>query len=208
MNRLLARICFAFCAFGLLAAFFAYAIPSQKRATSQGVYAPLLGAAKAIQPNESDRLGVFSYLSPAGSFSLPDMKGTKYGLEDFRGKVVFLNFWATWCKPCQEEWPGMQLLASQLDPSKFVMLAVSVDEKREDLEKFMKDNQVANNVLILHDPTARVAQSYGTTGWPETFVILPDGTLLHHFVGPRFWDSPNALSYFDLLLKKTFFGRS
>ncbi len=137
--------------------------------------------------------------TPAPDFRLPSLDGRETELASLRGKVVLLNFWATWCPPCVEEMPSLERLHRKLGPEGLVVLAVSTDEDRADLESFVTRN--ALTLPVLRDPGGVVAaDSYRTTGYPETFVIDRSGVLLQHTVGPAEWDTPEALAYFRGLL--------
>lgn len=135
----------------------------------------------------------------APDFSLADLQGTHYRLADFRGKVVFLNLWATWCAPCQAEMPSMEALYRRLHGRDFVMLAVSQDvEGAAAVAPFVREHRITFPVLL--DPEARLSPRYGVTGYPETFIIDRSGQVVEHFIGPAAWDSPQMAAYFDRLL--------
>ena len=123
----------------------------------------------------------------APGFALPRLDGTTVRLEDLRGKVVLLNFWATWCKPCEDEMPAMQRLYEGLAGADFEMLAVSVDEKRAPVEAFQK--RLGLGFPILHDPARRVSEAYQTYRYPESYLIDRDGRILARYIGPRDWDA-------------------
>ena len=133
--------------------------------------------------------------SPAPDFTLPDMSGRKVSLSDFKGKAVFLNVWATWCAPCRREMPDIQSLARKMDPEKFVVLAVSVDQGgREDVAQFYKGRRL--DIPTLLDQEGKVAKLYGVTGYPETFLIDKKGQLVERFIGPRHWLSSKFMNLF------------
>ena len=143
------------------------------------------------------RVGRTGY--PAPDFTLADLQGTPYRLADFRGKVVFLNLWATWCAPCQAEMPAMETLYRRLRGRDFVMLAVSQDaEGAAAVGPFVRQHQLTFPVLL--DPDARLSPRYGVTGYPETFIIDRSGQVVEHFIGPAEWDSAQMAQYFDQLL--------
>ncbi len=136
--------------------------------------------------------------TPAPEFSLPDLEGRIHKLSDYRGKVVFLNFWATWCDPCKDEMPSMEMLHRTLKDKPFVILAVSVDKKREDIEKFLREYNIS--FLILHDRKGSVKELYKTTGVPETFIIDQNGIIAEKVWGPRDWTRrENLKTIFRLL---------
>lgn len=128
------------------------------------------------------------------------LAGGTTDLGSLRGRVVLVNFWATWCPPCVEEMPSLERLSRLLGPEGLVVLGVSVDEDEKAVRDFLA--RVAVSFPILRDPGAHTAAAYRTTGYPETFVIGRDGTLLRTFVGPAQWDTPEALDYFRSLLPR------
>lgn len=127
--------------------------------------------------------------SPAPEFSLPRLgDGAPVSLRDLRGRVVLLNFWATWCKPCEDEMPAMESLYRALQGDGFELLAVSVDAGDDEVEAFR--GRLGLAFPILRDPDRRVATRYQSLRFPESFLIGPDGVVAARFIGPREWDAP------------------
>ena len=125
----------------------------------------------------------------APEFELPGIDGKTHKLSEYRGKVVFLNFWATWCKPCEEEIPSMQKLHENLKGFPFEIVAVSVDkEGPEVVEPFLKNYGVT--FPVLQDRKGRTKELYKTTGVPETFIIDQNGVIAEKVWGPRDWLDP------------------
>lgn len=116
---------------------------------------------------------------------LKDRSGREVSLTEFHGKVVFLNFWATWCAPCREEMPSLAALARSMDARDIVFVAVSVDEEWDVVNQFAAKTPLPFTVLL--DPEHEVAASYGSVKFPESFVIGKDGELLYKIVGARDW---------------------
>jgi peroxiredoxin len=136
----------------------------------------------------------------APEFSLADLAGNAVRLANYKGRVVFLNVWATWCPPCREEMPAMQALYERLRGPGFEMLAVSADEGgRVMVEPFVNERRLTFPVLL--DPEGQVALRYGVTGFPETFVIDRNGRVVSHAIGPRDWSSPESVAAFQRLLE-------
>ena len=131
----------------------------------------------------------------APDFNLPTLDGGTLRLADYKGKLVFLNIWATWCAPCREEMPSMQRLAEKLAGGDFAMITISIDEKTEEVEKFVKELGLTFPVGM--DPAQKVAADYKITGVPETYIISPDGVVTHHLIGPGDWDEPGIVRAFS-----------
>lgn len=130
----------------------------------------------------------------APDFALPDLKGKMVKLSDYRGKVVFVNFWATWCKPCEEEMPSMQRMYEVLKKQyqNFELLAVSIDSKEPDaVEAFAKKYEVT--FPVLHDKKGKIKEMYKTTGVPETFIVDQNGVIAEKVWGPRNWSKKDSV---------------
>jgi peroxiredoxin len=135
----------------------------------------------------------------APDLRLPSLAGGEVDLAAYRGRVVLLNFWATWCPPCVAEMPSLERLHRALGPEGLAVVTVSADDDVAGLRDFVKRNGITLPVLL--DPDGRVAgRAYGTTAYPETFVLDGSGILLQHYVGPARWDAPEALAHFRNLL--------
>jgi thiol-disulfide isomerase/thioredoxin len=132
-------------------------------------------------------------------FSLEALGGGKTSLDDYKNKVVFLNFWATWCPPCIEEMPSMVRLHERMkDDDRFVMLAVSADEGWDPVKKFFA-NRAQPKFKVLLDPSGQIAKQYGTTMFPETYVVV-NGKIIGFIEGPRDWDRWFADEYLRSLV--------
>ena len=131
--------------------------------------------------------------SRAPEFSLPRLGGGEpMRLADLRGRVVLVNFWATWCKPCEEEMPAMQRLYQALAGPGFELLAISVDEDPAPVERFRE--RLGLEFPILLDPDQRVAHAWQTFRFPETLLVDAEGSVVERYVGPKAWD---AVAYVD-----------
>lgn len=124
---------------------------------------------------------------PAPVFALPLLDGGSVDLASLRGRIVLLNFWATWCKPCEDEMPAMQRLHDALAGPDFELVAVSVDASRDDVVKFR--DRLGLTFPIANDPDKRVSESYQSYRYPESYLIGRDGTILSRYIGPRDWDA-------------------
>lgn len=136
---------------------------------------------------------------PLADFTLPDLHGRSVQLSELRGKVVFINIWATWCQPCIDEMPTIQRLYDLLQARGLEVLAVSLDPLGEQVvAPFMRDYQLTFPALL--DPASRVERLYGTMGVPESFIVDKRGVLVEKVVGPRDWSHPQMLALFERLL--------
>jgi cytochrome c biogenesis protein CcmG/thiol:disulfide interchange protein DsbE len=129
---------------------------------------------------------------PAPTFTLTDLHGTNWRLADLRGKVVFLNFWATWCQPCLQEMPSMKALDQRMPEGSFQMLTVLFNDRPEIAQNVVRKMGLTFPVLV--DANGVAARQYGLTGVPETYIIDPQGVLREKFIGPLDWSSPAALN--------------
>lgn len=125
--------------------------------------------------------------------------GRPVGIEDYRGKVVLLNIWATWCPPCVEEMPSMERVHRKLAGTDFHVVAVSVDEADSTVvSKFAKD--LGLTFEIVHNRDGSIRRIYQTAGVPESFVIDRDGVIIKKVIGAAAWDSPVNEALFRSLL--------
>ena len=134
----------------------------------------------------------------APPFELLDLDGGSHRLADFAGQVVLLNFWATWCPPCVEEMPSLQRLADLLEDDGLAVVAVSVDERYDDIAPFVEEHRL--RFLVLHDLGKRVSRRYEVFQFPETWLIGRDGRLVSRVIGARDWSAPESLRVFRDLL--------
>jgi peroxiredoxin len=138
---------------------------------------------------------------PAPDFVLPGLDGKQVSLGDYKGKVVFLNIWATWCPPCREEMPSMEKLYKELRGEDFEILAVSIDTAGVTaVAPFMKEFHPS--FLVLLDPAGKIKNLYGTTGVPESFIINKEGRIEKIIIGPMDWATPDAVRFFRDLIQK------
>ena len=126
-------------------------------------------------------------------FSLTDMQGKSHKLGDYRGKVVMVNFWATYCGPCIKEMPSMQRLKEKLSDRPFAILAIDMAEERETVEAFLQKHDIQVNFPILLDPEGGVVESWMITAVPTTFIIDPQGEIRYALFGGIEWDKPDVI---------------
>jgi cytochrome c biogenesis protein CcmG/thiol:disulfide interchange protein DsbE len=118
-------------------------------------------------------------------------------LNQFRGKVVVLNFWATWCPPCQEELPSLMAMQDRARARGLVVLGVSIDVDGDAYHRFLTQRGV--NFVTVRDPEQKVSGIYGTHGWPESYIIDRQGVLRRKVVGPIDWTAPDVLEFLNKL---------
>ena len=134
------------------------------------------------------------------------LDGKPTHLSDLRGKIVVLNFWGSWCPPCIEETPALNRLQKYISARNGVVLGVAADEDPAAYENFLKEHGVIFETY--RDPATKdqhspIAQSYGTSMIPETYIIGRDGKIARKIIGMQEWDSPEMLAYFDSILGKS-----
>lgn len=136
----------------------------------------------------------------AEGFTLEDLRGSMMSLRDFRGKVIFLNFWASWCGPCRIEMPAMELLWQVFQDDDFVILAVDVKEERDTVSSFIEKNDYTFPVLL--DSRGKVASMYDLRAYPTSFLIDREGKVVGKAVGAREWASKDSFDLIKYLLDK------
>jgi len=137
----------------------------------------------------------------AREFTVPSPHGKSIKLADYRGKVVFLNFWATWCLPCREEMPTMERLYQRFKDKGFVILAVSVDAEGPPVVlPFVKEHKFTFPIGL--DPKMTLAERYSVRAIPSSFLVDKNGRLVALALGPRDWDSQAAHALIESLLKQ------
>jgi thiol-disulfide isomerase/thioredoxin len=134
---------------------------------------------------------------PAPDFTVKDSE-TQVSLHDLRGKVVVLNFWATWCPPCVEEMPSLIAMQKQMR-DRVTVLAVSTDESASAYRRFVVDNHLSPTLLTVRDGDQRSNALYGSFRYPETYVIDRSGILRRKFIGPVDWTRPEIIEYLSKL---------
>ena len=137
----------------------------------------------------------------APEFAVKDESGKELKLSDYRGNVVFLNFWYTTCTPCIKEMPDMELVNRAFKDRKFKMVPISVDTDFEDVKKFYQDYKLTTMPMYL-DPGKQVASRYNVYKFPETYIIDGNGIVLKHYIGERIWSNATYMSLIEEFVKK------
>ncbi|MGH7168033.1 MAG: redoxin domain-containing protein [Nitrospiraceae bacterium] len=178
---------------------------AQPRAQSRGLIAlasvAILALAFGLVWMQSSKYEPLTVGKIAPDFELPDLVEKDVRLSDFRGKVVFLNFWATWCKPCREEMPSMEVLYKNFEQDGLVVLAISIDRvtTKKDIPPFVKSLNLTFPILI--DSWGQTDKRYKLMGVPETYIIDQQGVLREKVIGPRDWTILDNLQTITGLLK-------
>nr|WP_237684371.1 TlpA disulfide reductase family protein [Pseudaminobacter soli] len=138
---------------------------------------------------------------PVPELAFTDEHGEPRALEDWRGKVVLLNVWATWCAPCRVEMPTLERLQERLGGDRFEVVALSVDRAGPSVvRKFFDEIAVGLPVLVDKDGTA--IRSLGLFGLPATLLIGPDGNELARLAGPAEWDTPQMVAFLEAIIER------
>ena len=163
--------------------------------TSAGAESPF-ARPQAVERN----LAMVKVGDEAPNFQLRDLAGNMMSLSQFRGKVVLLNFWATWCGPCRVEMPAMEQLYRTLSRREFEILAVSTDAQGAAVTRPFQ-REMGFTFPILHDEEYRVGFIYGARSLPLTFMVDRQGVIRKKIFGARDWDSPEARELIQILMK-------
>jgi thiol-disulfide isomerase/thioredoxin len=132
-------------------------------------------------------------------FTLLGLDGKKIALSSFKGKLVFLNFWATWCPPCRAEMPAMERLYQKLKGKGLEILAVDLQEELKSVQNFVKQNKLSFTVVL--DKDGRMGATYGARSIPTSYIIGRNGDVLGGTIGGKEWDSPEMIAFFTRLLE-------
>lgn len=135
-------------------------------------------------------------------FSLQDIKGNKAALANLKGKVVYINFWASWCPPCKEEFPELNKLAEKYKDSDFIILAVNVDKVKSNMDDFLSKMPLpSKNMIILVDPKASVVSSYNARAMPTSFIVDKEGVIRYMHLGFNEKDPEKWVKEIESILK-------
>jgi thiol-disulfide isomerase/thioredoxin len=151
---------------------------------------PVISTAGELQPHEG-------HAEPP-ALDLPDLGGNRHTLDSYRGQVVLVNFWASWCPPCLREMPSMQRLEKALQDRPFRLLAVNVRESRAKAWKFMKLLNVTFTTLL--DSRGEAAEAWDVQIYPTSYLIDADGRMRYVAYGPVEWDSDDIVQRIEALL--------
>ena len=164
----------------------------------------LAGQATVAQPGMPELSHQFTPLDPvvvAPGFSLADMDAETHALADYRGKVVLVNFWATWCPPCRREMPALEALYLKYREQGLVVLAINQWEDADHVFAYMGQLNVFPTFPVLFDPESRVSADYGVKGLPTSFLVDRQGRLIYRAIGGREFDHPDIEHLLQPLLE-------
>ena len=155
-------------------------------------------AALFFLPEKKEYSRIAEVGKAAPLFEYQDSKGKTWKLADFKGKVVYVNFWATWCTTCESEMPSKEALRKKMEGRPFQMFGMLFRDDPANLIPYFQTHEV--NLPTLISPGNEAARIYGITGVPETFIIDKDGIVREKLVGARVWDSPENLAMIEKYL--------
>ncbi len=161
----------------------------------------IAGGAATADPVQALGLAVPNAVVAAPGFSLPDLAGTTVRLKTFRGTLVLLNFFATWCGPCREEMPGMERLYRAHRDQGFAVVAVNLHESAKTVRPFVQELKLSFPTVL--DVDGAVGRAYGVRALPVTFLVGRDGTIVWRAIGGRDWESTQAKKLFAQLVRET-----
>lgn len=134
-------------------------------------------------------------------FALNALDGSRVQLADLKGKVVVLNFWATWCGPCKEEMPSLAKLQAKFDPTQFQVVTVTTDRHPKGIKQFL--DHLGIHLPVLFDEQEEVSRAFMVRGLPTTVLLTQDGHAVARAVGPRAWDSEESVALVRYVLEGT-----
>jgi len=175
--------------FIILSALFLFLLPQLSFAQMSDEAARLLKNAK---------IQVYNKAADPHNFTLPLLNGENATLSSFRGKVVILNFWATWCPPCRAEMPSMEILYKRYKDQGLEILAVDIGENANTVRQFVQKNNYSFPVLL--DTTKQTSAIYGVEAIPTTYIIDRNGKIIGRIIGSINWDTQQIFNAFEKLL--------
>ncbi|WP_231480585.1 TlpA disulfide reductase family protein [Thiomonas sp. FB-Cd] len=180
--------------------------PERRQVLSWLGGAGLLAAARArtafaASPVQDQALAVVQPPRPAPAFSLLDIDGKAHRLADYRGKVVLVNFWATWCPPCRQEMPSIERLYLSMKGRPFEVLALDQGESLNNVFAYMGELNPSPTFPVLLDQHSQVAHAFGVMGIPTTYLIDKRGLIVRQAVGGRDYNTPQIRQTIEALMR-------
>lgn len=168
--------------------------------TVLGVSSSFHGTAAAVSdPFAALRVTRIHAGQPVAAFDLQGLDGGTVRSKELAGKVVLLNFWATWCGPCKEEMPSLARLQSQFDPTQFQVVTITTDRHPQGIKQFLQ--HLGIDLPVLFDEREDVSRSFMVRGLPTTVLLTQDGRAIGRAVGPRAWDSDESVALVRYVLE-------
>ena len=159
------------------------------------------GLTLALDVAQAKELKPLEPRTPLSSLTLPDLAGKTHSLADYKGKVVLVNFWATWCPPCRAEMPSMQRLKERMADKPFAILAVDMAETETEIRDFLKEikpNKI--DFTILMDKEGQTIKDWRISVFPTSFIIDTEGRLRYSLLGSTEWDEYDTVKKIEALL--------
>jgi thiol-disulfide isomerase/thioredoxin len=153
-----------------------------------------------MQAAGSGELSPYAAEPGMAAFDLPDIQGQQHKLEDYRGQVVLINFWASWCPPCIKEMPMLERLQQTLDKQPFEILAVNVGEQKYRVWKFVK--LINFGLPVLLDTRKETFEAWGASVLPTSFLLDKQGTIRYRVQGDIEWDSEEVIALIEVLINE------
>jgi thiol-disulfide isomerase/thioredoxin len=161
----------------------------------------IAGASPAQRAFAVAGVPVLQKAQPVFDFTAPLASGGTLNIQELSGKVVFLNFWASWCGPCRAEMPSMEKLYQKFKPQGLEMLAINYVEKPETVRAFMREHKLSFPAGL--DISGKITTGlYGVTAFPTTYIIDREGRIIVRVIGSRQWDTPEIMAAFAALLEQ------
>lgn len=164
---------------------------------SAGLVAAALPTAAAQEPSRN--FIIHEAPQPIDAIQFEDADGPSRSLNDFRGKVVLLNIWATWCTPCRKEMPTLDRLQAALGGDNFEVVALSIDRRMDAVRKFFAEVGIQRLAMYL-DSSAKATRQLGAVGLPTTLLIDREGREIARLIGPAEWDSPEIAAFISCVI--------
>lgn len=165
----------------------------------------LLTPTRQFDPRVSSSMAALGFETrdhAAFPFELARIDGAPVRLENFRGRWVLVNFWASWCEPCRDEMPSMREFARSFSGDRLRLLAISLDESDQEMRKFLIDEGIMpEDFVVAHDVDGEVSARYGSRLLPETWIVDPEGHVIARVQGAIDWTRPDVLELFEVLLR-------
>ncbi len=155
---------------------------------------------KSSNPNNHEMVSPTSELETIKDVKLQLLTGGEISLKQFKGKIILLNFWATWCPPCIKEMPSLEILYQKLKKQNFVITAVTSGEKKDIVQAKIKELKVTFPILL--DEDGSFASMYRISSIPMTFIIDKSGKIIGKVSGERDWSKPSIIQYFEKLINE------